>query len=367
MRVALINDQPLYSGMGRYAYTLLEKLPKMNNDITIDHWYIDYKTRQLKVNNDIIKTYISIPFIDNKFLFISRIKLEMPEYDVYHFANQNLASLIRGHLRGHRAVMTCHDVAPIIWPNNYIEYGLRRYLYSGIKKFNNIIVDSKSTKTDLIRIYNISPSKIQVIYLGVDNNRFKPIDKLEARSKLGVPEDLKILINVGREKNILTALKAFSIIISKIPKAKLIRVGPTSKKTTQFIRTMGLSNKIIYFTTVSDEKLALLYASSDLGIFTSYYEGFGLPILEAMACGIPVIASNTTSIPEIVDDSGILVAPFEYNEFANQAINILSDLDRFNKFRAKAFERAQFFSWDKTLLETIKVYKKIANENTISK
>lgn len=363
MRIALINDQPQNSGMGRYAYKLLEKLPKTCNDIIIDHWYIDYKTRQLKLNDKAVKNYLAVPFIDNKFLFISRIKLKLPEYDIYHFANQNLSTLVKGDIRRRQTVITCHDISPMSCPSNFIEYVLRKYLYSGIKKFNNIITDSESTKADLIRIYDIPSSKIGVIYLGVDNNIFKPIDKLEARSKLGTRDDFKILINVGREKNIFTLLKAFSIINSKIPNIKLIRVGPTSKRTTRLISNLKLGNSIICFSSVSDEKLALLYSSSDLGIFTSYYEGFGLPILEAMACGIPVVASNATSIPEIVGDSGILVAPFDYNEFANQSINILSDSDCFNKYQAKAIERAQFFSWDKTLRETTAVYKRIINEN----
>ncbi len=363
IRIALINDQPPFSGMGRYAF-LLHSLLKKNPNYQVDHWYINYAKRELVLNGKVLRRFKDFSLFENKFIFLARLKISLPRYDIYHLTNQNLSFLWK-RINIHPAglfCLTCHDIAPLFGPIGLWEKTARRFLYSGIPKVQRIIADSLSTKRDLMNKYWIPDKKIKVIYLGVDRNIFRPYPKIEARKILGLPEDKKIIINVGTEtwrKNIPTLLAAFASILISQPDALLIRVGEKSKLSQKIIRSLKLESSIDYRRTEDDNHLALFYASSDLAIFPSFYEGFGLPVLEAMACGVPVIASNSSSLPELVGEAGLLVAPDDVKQIAEAAVKVLTLPMLANELSGKSLERATHFSWEKTVAETILAYQEL--------
>jgi len=164
-------------------------------------------------------------------------------------------------------------------------------------------------------------------------------------------------------KNIPTLIKAFYKLKKAMNDVKLIKIGSYEWKSERIkilnlIKHLNLEKDVLFFENVSEEILPLFYNASDVFVFPSLYEGFGLPVLEAMACGCPVIASNKASIPEVVGDAGILVEPDEDSLF-NSMFNLLKDENLRKEFSKKGLEQAKKFSLEKECEETLKIYKNL--------
>ena len=174
----------------------------------------------------------------------------------------------------------------------------------------------------------------------------------------------KIILYVGLDKptkNICTLIRAFYELKKKIKNVKLIKVGGYEWKSERIkilklIRELKLIEDIIFTGYVNDEDLPLFYNVADVFIFPSLYEGFGLPILEAMSCGCPVIASNVASISEVVGDAGILIDPLDVNGFTNAMYDILTNNDLRTKLSKRGLKQAKKFSLDDECKKTIKIY-----------
>ena len=216
-----------------------------------------------------------------------------------------------------------------------------------------------------MRFFNIDPSIVRVIYNGLDHNQFKPRDKAVCRKMLGLSEDKVLVLHVGSEeprKNIPTLIKAFHKFQREIPNAVLIRVGMKTTVIQRLINSLELGDKVIYFRNVRD--LGYVYSAADLFVFPSSLEGFGLPPLEAMASGCPVIASNRTSIPEVVGDAGILLDPFDVDGFAHWMHKVYTGEKLKVKLIEEGFKRSKMFSWEKCASETLEVYKEALQMNS---
>lgn len=359
MKIALINDQPLFSGMGKYGYNLYQYL---KNREGFSYLYLDYSARKIKEfkNDKILDRYktIKIPIIDNRPFFWWRIKNHLPPYDIYHFCNQNLSFMISKKIN----IVTCHDIAPLLCPINFLKLQTRKFLYSGLKRANLIISDSYATKYDLIKAYQIAETKIKVIHLGVDHSIYYPQNDKNLRGKLGLPEDGKLLLHVGVEKwhkNIPNILKALSLLISQMGKVYLIRIGKKSKESERLINSLNLSEWVIYRIGLSEEELAKHYNACDVLIFPSFYEGFGLPILEALACGLPVVVSNTTSLPEIGNQAAIYCSPLDYYDIAEKIKTVLADEDLRSKLTEEGVKQSKNFTWERCGEEVWRLYQEI--------
>ena len=342
--------------MGKYAFNLFERL---KNKYSLDLLFLNYQGRALETHNgEIVTRGTKFPIFDNKPFFWFRMRKKFPDYDIYHFTNQNLSFLIFQK----NTIITCHDVAPLIISDNPAEKILRHYLYQGLKKASLIIADSFSTKRDLIRIYSIPGENIHVVYLGVENTIFKPLDdKIEIRKRLGLPPDKKLIINVGtekRRKNIEGLLCAFSYLAKEYKDTVLLRIGKQKKSTKGLISKLGLQNNVLYYEDVKEENLPFFYNAADLFVMPSYYEGFGLPAIEAMSCGIPVIVANTSSFPEIVDDAGVKVNPSSIIEIYDKMKKVLEEPNLREELKEKGIQQAKKFSWHKTVVETEEIYSK---------
>ncbi|MCK4353365.1 glycosyltransferase family 4 protein [candidate division WOR-3 bacterium] len=357
MKIAFINDQPLYSGMGKYAFNLYNGL---KDKIDIDFLLLNYQKRRIeKIDGKIIAKTIKIPIIDSKPYFWHRMKEDVSKYDIYHFANQNLSFMITRK----NSIVTCHDISPLIVHGNFFEPWFRRCLYSGLKKADMILADSFSTKKDLMKLLSIPGSKIKVIYLGIDHNLFKPSNKLDARKKLNLPLNKKIILNVGTEKrrrNIKGLIKAFHLLSQNFKEAILIRIGNKKKSTDKLINKLGLQDKVWYYTNISEQELSLFYSASDLFVLPSFYEGFGVPVLEAMACGVPVITSNISSLPEVAGNACIFTNPNSHSELANQMYQVLYNNSLKEDLISKGIDQASKFSWEKTVSGTVRIYKEFS-------
>lgn len=265
-------------------------------------------------------------------------------------------------------VVTCHDLIPLKnqgWNLRLIPFKLLSV--RGLKKADMIITVSNNSKKDLSNILKIPNEKICVVYNGVDHKIFKPQVKPDAKKNIGFPQNCKIILHVGseeRRKNVDIIIKAFHILQKKIPNILLVRVGEKSKEISELIKYYNLDSKIKYLNGLSENELASLYNAADIFVFPSLYEGFGLPPLEAMACGCPVITSNTSSLPEVVGDAGIMVDPYDVDILASMMDKVLNDKNLRESMVQKGIERSSMFSWDKCAVETLNVLKKVSILNS---
>jgi len=360
-RIILLNNIPPLGGVGRYAYALYQNLAKSGLGVILISWDRElfgssYKAlRALGLNS----FYYLLKF---KYLSV-KLKVNAP---LIHVTNAGYLSSVIPSLRkksNAEIVVTVHDMAPFIEPRSIADFHVQNKMFF-IINVSYVICASENTRRDLLRFIDIDSKKVKVIYYGVDHELFKPRDKLEARRRLGLPLDRPIILNVGTEeprKNIPTLIKAFDILAKNIPNAILIRVGSPTNTIKKLIYSQGLEGKIVYLRP-NDEDLSLLYNASDVFVFPSYYEGLGLPLLEAMASSCPVIAGNRSAIPEAVGDGGILLDPFDIDGFAYWMHEVLSNKDLMIKLSEKGYRRSLNFSWEKCARETLEVYKEILNE-----
>jgi glycosyltransferase involved in cell wall biosynthesis len=368
LKVLLINNRAPASGIGVYATQLFSSLKKVGNDIAFIE-YVSWNSllceilfqKALQVNNVAALYSEEILRIVSQSFFILKISRKFSRFHICHIVSPALAFAMP--LMMNAKVVTVHDLIPFLRPRSVTDLFIRKSM-NLVKNAERIICISESTKKDLLHFIDVDPRKVRVIYSGIDHELFKPRDKLEARRRLGLPLDRPIILNVGSEeprKNIPTLIKAFGILVKDVPNAVLIRVGSPTNTIEKLIHGQGLEGKIIYLKP-NDEDLSLLYTASDVFVFPSYYEGLGLPLLEAMASGCPVVAGNRSAIPEAVGDGGILLDPFDVDGFAYWMREVLSNEDLRIKLSEKGYRRSLNFSWEKCARETLEVYREVLNE-----
>lgn len=277
-------------------------------------------------------------------------------------------------LRMQNVVITVHDLAFII-PKYFkplpmldkIRYWM---VIKGLKRAERIIVDAEYTKKEILRYVKIQPSKIDVVPLGIDHNLFK-IKKLgKNRMKYRDYEGSKIILYVGSEiprMNFMTLVKAFYELKKAMPSVKLLKVGKSkcAKERIRIdliIRELGLEKDIKFIEEVSEEDLAGYYNSADLFVYPIEYTGFGMPPLEAMACGCPVVCSNGSCLPEVVGDAALLFDPENIRQLKDCMYKALND-NRFRKMLIKKGLRwSSLFSWEKCAKQTVQIYEKFYDE-----
>jgi glycosyltransferase involved in cell wall biosynthesis len=235
--------------------------------------------------------------------------------------------------------------------------------YRGIKKAIKIIAVSRWTKQDLVQYLEIPKENISVIYEGIDHELFKPV-----RNR---PVNYPYILFVGTEyprKNFIGLLKAFSRLKGerKFRDLKLIKVGRAGglegefrKQTLKAIKELGLSNDVVFTEYVAEEDLPAYYSGAECFILPSYYEGFGFPALEAMACGCPVIVSNRSSLPEITGGAAIKVDPDDVEGLAIALQEVITNEESKQNLIDKGLKRAGEFSWQMTASETLNLYREV--------
>jgi glycosyltransferase involved in cell wall biosynthesis len=351
------------SGIGNYIDNLTSELEKTSeHEITL----IAYD--KPSITSDLPVIYPYYPFLIYKTVLWSQMlslqKGLLKDFDIVH--NPGHFSLINK--PGRHYICTIHDLTPIISPIWHTRW---KYLVSKISfpriiaHSDRIIVDSFQTKKDLIRCYHVREQNISVIYLGA-SEEFKPLDIHHVESvKKKYMIDFPFVLFVGNlepRKNLPTLLKAFSQCKKKIPELKLIIIGQKGWKYAEVFKTirfLHLEKEVIFLQYVAHEDLPALYNAALLFVYPSLYEGFGLPPLEAMQCGIPVITSNTSSLSEVIGDGGFMVDPLNVSDLADKMLLLLTD-DQTRKENIRYnLARCRQFSWEKCAQQTLKVYEEV--------
>lgn len=270
--------------------------------------------------------------------------------------------------RGFPLVVTFYDLHILKSPldyNPWLRYYCKFMLPKIAKRADKIITISEFSKNDIINTFSISPEKVAVTYCGIDN-RFRLIPgaslKNNGLDKYGIKE--KFILYVGAlqpRKNIPLLLKAYSKLLKeRFFDYQLVLVSATgwrNKDIFSLVNDLGLKDDIKILGYVPDDDLPLIYNLAQFLVYPSFFEGFGLPILEAMACGCPVICSSATSLPEIAGDCAVMFDPFSQIQLENAMRKMTTENNMRVEMSGKGIGRAADFSWEKCARLTLEVYK----------
>lgn len=288
--------------------------------------------------------------------------------DLYHIPQNGIGFNFNTEIR---TIVTIHDLIPYIMPETvgigYLERFLRD-MPNIIAKSCGILTVSEYSKKDILKFFSSYPEdKIFVTPLATNNN-FKPINKnnckLYVENTFGVTDPYILYIGgFSLRKNVLSLVKAFSNVYKDLNKPYKLLLGgilkDEGKKLFTFVKENNLQDKVIFCGYLEDEILPILYSGCDAFVYPSFYEGFGLPPLEAMSCKAPVITSNLTSIPEVTGDNAILINPYKIHELEKALVILLNDEILKADLSEKGYLRSLEFNWAKTAQNTLEVYRQL--------
>jgi glycosyltransferase involved in cell wall biosynthesis len=300
-------------------------------------------------------------------------KARSRQADVNHVLDHSYGSLVAA-LPPERTVVTCHDLIPLeipeITPTFYSRMTGKRWYRKSIAAMTGaarIIAISERTKRDLIKHTGYDPDRVVVISHGIDR-RFRPIEdkaqQQQIRQWLEVPEDGRIILHVGNcapYKNLPGLLKTFALVRDRVQEpVYLIRVGPPfTASQGRFVERLKLDGQILRKERLSLDDLVNLYNVADVLLFPSLYEGLGLPVAEAMACGLPVVASNATSIPEVLGEGQLTFAPDDIQGMADAVVSLFENAALRQTLIEKGLRQARRFSWPRVAQQVLTVYEQV--------
>jgi glycosyltransferase involved in cell wall biosynthesis len=272
-------------------------------------------------------------------------------------------------LTGACKVVTIHDVFPYIYPktSTTLDWLIYRYwLPLALRRVDAVITDSQNSKIDILRHLPVNNEKITVIpaaasecYLPLPENEVSPV-----LQRHGIQRPYILYVgSIEPRKNLMRLLQAYARLRGAGQQWRLVIVGARnvwlSNPLIEVIQKLNLESWVQFTGYVSEEDLPALYNAADLFAFPSLYEGFGLPVLEAMACGTPVVTSHRSSLPEVTGDAAVLVDPYDIDAIATAMLKILTDPILAENLHARGMQRAKEFSWERTARETLAVYQKV--------
>lgn len=359
-------------GVTRYLIGLLSELPKIDNRVRytilelpkaksgLPKYIFDFpnvKRYELNLMGPSLKQHFILPGLLKK---LKADGYHHPQFDMPRFLNTP-------------TVITVHDLKYVFHHEFLSKRSKLKSLYArqslkySIRAATKIIAVSQNTKNDILRFSNLAePNKIDVLYHGIDCK--KPILKGEKVSR-AFQNDYILFVGTRRpHKNIEGLIKALAVLKSQYhSNINLVIAGKSYsdyQEPENLAITLGLQEDIHFVDFVPDQELAYLYDSAKVIVLPSFYEGFGFPVLEAMLHKKPVVASNVTSLPEVVGDAGLLVEPNDPNDIANKIFQIISNDKLQQELSKKAEGRVKEFSWKGVAQLTLRTYQEAFSKNT---
>jgi glycosyltransferase involved in cell wall biosynthesis len=268
---------------------------------------------------------------------------------------------------GSKSVVTIHDLAYEYFPDLFLPsdlYKLKNWSRSAVKQADHVLAVSEATKQDLVKLYGVSEDKVSVVHNGYDADVFnisqKPDPKILANYNLKPNNYLLFLGTIQPRKNAIKLVQAFHLLKESGYKGKLViagAIGWLADDTLKVIKESREFKDIVMTGYVSDAARKALYSHADVYVLPSLYEGFGVPAIEAMGCGAPVVVAGNSSLPEVVGDAGLLFNATDPADIARAVSEIKQNRDKWVK---KSLSRAKEFSWEKCASETIDILVKTA-------
>jgi len=265
-------------------------------------------------------------------------------------------------------VITVHDLSFLYYPQTFHRlkrFYLQTFTRWSVRHARRVIAISESTRGDVLRHYGLSPDRVDRIYYGLDPIfRPLPADQVaEFRAREGLPE--RFLLFVGTlepRKNVARLIDAYGRLPGELPPLLLVGgKGWLYEEIYRRVEALPLGDKVRFVGYVPGERLPWWYNAAEAFVYPSLYEGFGLPPLEAMACGTPVVSSSVSSLPEVVGDAGLLVDPTDTEALAAALGRVSGDAGLRERLRAAGLAQAQRFSWAEAARQTVRSYRQALN------
>lgn len=356
------------TGIGTYTYELISNINRLDslNDYLI--FLPDTTSFDINLNNNFKLRNINVN-ISNNFWDEVNIPniLKDNEVELYHVP-QNGVGLPMD--KKCKFIITLHDIIPYKMPET-VSSGYLKIFNEELPKIiplcDGIITVSNFSKNDIAKAFNFPKDKIFVTYLSAEDI-YKPIDKLKSQKiiekKYGIDSDFILYVGgFSPRKNITGIIEAFSKVSHRLNKnLKLVIAGRKGLSYSNYLsltEKLNLTSKVIFPGFISLCDMPYLYNSAELLVYPSFYEGFGLPPLEAMSCGTPVIVSNSTSLPEIFGESSVMVDPHNINALGESIYECLENNILRKQLISMGFKLCKNLTWKSTALSTINSYKSV--------
>jgi glycosyltransferase involved in cell wall biosynthesis len=298
---------------------------------------------------------------------------------VTHIVDHSDAHVVRI-LHARRTVVTCHDLLLLRALAGDLPYRFEtankgrshdrawerrfRWTVSHLERAGAVVCDSESTRQDVRRFLSVDPDRLHVVPLGVSDafGPLTPSARRQVRSALDLTSPTLLQMSSGGfYKNTEGVLRVTAKLRQAGMDVTLVRVGvPLSEDERKLAGRLGLASALREQGRVSDEELAALYGSADVLLFPSTGEGFGWPVLEAMTCGLPVVASSIPALSELVGEAGLLAQPDDIDGLTSLVASVLSDAEEARRQRDTGIERAASYRWERTLTGYARIYKEVA-------
>lgn len=362
-------NKPL-TGVGRYTHQLLNQFDSQGNASLCLINYINLDCF-IHLNTIVVAPILKVlPKSDYFWIIYMQYKLKYYDFDfdLIH-SPENAALFIKRD--GCKNIITVCDLIACNFPDTVSFVNRLRYKYlfpRSIRAADKIIAISECTKRDIISHFRVDPRCIKVIPLAAGSEFTILTDYIINEFRYQYKLNYPFILYVGQfgvHKNVSTLIYAYYKLKSMgISSHKLVLAGERRglyNELNNLVLTLDLSEDVLFLGYVPDSKLPALYNAADLFVYPSLYEGFGLPPLEAMACGTPVITSNTSSLPEVVGDAGIMFDPYDSDQLAAHMYEVLNNESLNRCLIQKGIIRAKMFSWEKCARETMDLYLEVFN------
>lgn len=373
MKIGIITDSIDYraEGIGRFIRDFCASILPIakNNQIRVDLIHEKDVADPLYSHEYFgSKIVHSLPFIGGrefrKFYQLSKY-LKREQYDVVHDM-ANVGPFFSSGVS--KNIQTVFDLTPVLYPSfhPFASFIRTKIGFPLIKKnVHKFIAISQATKRDIVENYEIPDSNVEVIYPGLSSIMKRSIDKARESTTLESEEYALFVGTIEPRKNILGLLEIYSLIKKTKKNLKLIIIGKLGWKYSKIIQAIKSSKyaaDIKLLVNVGDDALGRYYIHASIFLYPSLYEGFGLPLLEALYAKIPIVASNSGSIPEIITNPLYLSEPTDYYQFAEKAVGILDHKGIFTKELSALYSSLSRFSWEKNAQKTLQIYQSISND-----
>ena len=357
-----------FTGIGRYTYELVRQMIKINGEKDAKHEFVlffnspEYELYECPSNVKKVLVNAKHYSFDEQMKFCWKLSRE--KLDTVHFPHFNIPYFYR-----RPYTMTIHDLTLSFFPGKKMSKWYHRLAYNiiidnAVIRAKDIIAVSKNTKKDLMRLLNVPEDRVRVVYNGV-GPEFQFIQDAsllqKTLDKYNIKKQFLLYTGVWRDhKNLVRLLDAFKILVKdKNMNIELVMTGkpdPAYPEVLDTIKKHHLTRDVILPGHVSEEELISLYNSALFYVFPSLYEGFGIPPIEAMRCGTPVLASNTSSIPEICGEgNAVFFDPYDVKDIAEKIGGLFKDANMQSQLVANGLTRSMIFTWEKMGKDTYNI------------
>mgnify|MGYP001568737915 CR=1 FL=1 len=349
------------TGTENYTFNLIEAIKRVDkvNKYTL---YFNKLPQYFEISQQNVSSrYMPLPRFWTQIRLLSEVLINPP--DLLFIPAHTLPLVRRASLK---TVVTIHDLGSEFLPEHH-QFPQKLYLNWSTKfaaKYADaLIAVSEATKRDLVKKLKVDPKKISVIYEGIDKDFFYPRgeeEQTKVRSHFGLTKPFLLFVGtVQPRKNLKFLIEAFAD--SKLDKYDLVIAGKPGwlyEEIYQAPKHFGIEDRVKFLGYADLQLLPGLYSAASAFVYPSLYEGFGLPLLEALACGVPIVAADNSSIPEVVGDAGSLFKPNDKKDFVNKLKQVLKKNSVTNEKREAQLNK---FDWDKTARETIELFEKVCS------